>query len=466
MSIQPIPDQSAVDEDAELAEATDLHGQSIAFARVRSALFACAGNLVEWFDFFVYAYTAIYFAPVFFPEGDRNSQLLASAAVFAVGFFMRPLGGWLFGRIADRRGRRYALIFSIVLMCGGSATVAILPTYQQVGLLAPAMLLLARLVQGLSVGAEYGAGATYLSEVAMHGRRGLFSSLQYMTIVGGQLLALIVVIILQASLDPAELTAWGWRIPFALGALGAVVVLILRRGMVETATSESMHRQDAGTIRSMLRHKRAVVLVLCFTMGGSLYFYTFTTYMQKLLVVSAVATPEMASLMMGMALFLFMLMQPLFGWLSDRIGVRANMRTFGILAVLGVVPILSSIQASQNLYATFSLVIAGLTILAFYTPVAGIVKADLFPIEVRALGVGLPYAMANAMFGGTAEYVALRFSAGGMGDLFPYYVMAVATITLAASLAMPDLRRHGYLEGDGDVEKQTARFIPRAGSRE
>lgn len=453
--IDPLQNQSAVDEDEELAAATDLHGHGTAFVRARSALSACAGNLIEWFDFFVYAYTSIYFAPVFFPEADRNTQLLSTAGVFAVGFFMRPLGGWVFGRIADTRGRKFAMIASIILMCFGSLLIAVLPTYAAIGFFAPLLLLFARLLQGLSVGAEYGTGATYLSEIASKGRRGLFSSLQYATIVAGQLLALLIVIGLQHFLAKDQFMAWGWRIPFALGAVGAIVVLALRRGMVETATEASMHRQDAGSIRSMLQHKRAVVLVLCLTMGGSLYFYTFTTYMQKFLVVSAEMAPEQASLLMSLALVAFMFMQPLFGLLSDRIGARASMRIFAILATLGAAPILFAIQGAQNSYQAFTLVLAGLTILAFYTPISGIIKADLFPIEVRALGVGLPYAVANAIFGGTAEYVALFLRSTGMETTFFYYVAGVTSISAIAALLMPDLRMHGYLDGDGEVERNT-----------
>lgn len=455
VKIDPTRNQSAIDDDSELAGATDLHGHSTAFVRVKSALSACAGNLVEWFDFFVYAYTSIYFAPVFFPDGDSNTQLLSTAGVFAVGFFMRPLGGWVFGRIADRRGRKFAMIASIILMCFGSLLISILPTYAQIGFFAPLLLLFARLLQGLSVGAEYGTGATYLSEVASKGRRGLFSSLQYATIVAGQLLALMVVIGLQHVLSEDQLRSWGWRIPFALGSVGAIVVLLLRRGMVETATESSMHRRDAGSIKSMLKHKRAVMLVLGFTMGGSLFFYTFTTYMQKFLVVSVDMAPEQASLLMSLALAVFMLLQPLFGLLSDRIGIRANMRIFAVLAAIGAVPILSAMQDVQNQYQAFALVMAGLTILAFYTPIAGIIKADLFPIEVRALGVGLPYAVANAIFGGTAEYVALYLRSSGIETAFFYYVAVITSISAIAAFLMPDLGAHGYLDGDGEVERNT-----------
>jgi MHS family alpha-ketoglutarate permease-like MFS transporter len=191
--------------------------------RIKAIVASSSGNLVEWFDFYCYAFFALYFAPVFFPEGDDTSQLLKSAAVFAVGFFMRPIGGWLFGRIADRLGRKTSMLISVLMMCAGSLMIAILPTYSTVGYLAPALLLLARMIQGLSVGGEYGTSATYMSEIALKGRRGFFASFQYVTLIGGQLLASLVLIILQSFLTAQQLTAWGWRIPFVIGAIAAVV---------------------------------------------------------------------------------------------------------------------------------------------------------------------------------------------------------------------------------------------------
>src|SRR5262249_45829610 len=165
--------------------------------------------------------------------------------------------------------------------------IAVLPTYETIGAAAPALLLVARVVQGLSVGGEYGTAATYMSEVAGRGRRGFYSAFQYVTLIGGQLLALLVLIILQALLSADELKAWGWRIPFVIGAVAAVVAMYLRRSLAETASQESMHAKEAGSLLGLWHHKRAVILVLAFTMSGSLYFYTFTTYMQKYLVNTA-----------------------------------------------------------------------------------------------------------------------------------------------------------------------------------
>ncbi|MDB0566654.1 MFS family transporter [Ralstonia solanacearum] len=425
--------------------------------RVRGIIGACSGNLVEWFDFFVYAYTAIYFASAFFPSGDQLSQLLSTAGVFAAGFFMRPLGGWLFGWIADTRGRKISMIIAVFMMCGGALMIAVLPTYQSIGTLAPVLLVVARLLQGLSVGAEYGAGATYLSEASSKGNRGFYGSFQYFTIIAGQLLALLTVVTLQHTLSIAELKEWGWRIPFFMGAISSVVVVYLRRSMIETASKAGMKSKEAGSIRGLLKHKRAVLLVLAFTGGGSLYFYTFTTYMQKFLVVSTGMSAETVSVVMTASLVCFMLCQPLFGMLADRLGIRTHMLLFTGLATVLVAPILFALKSVSNPYAAFALVTAGLLISCFYTPIAGLVKADLFPPTVRALGVGLPYALANAAFGGTAEYVALALRAAHIESYFFVYVAALAAIGFLASVALPDLGKHGYLDGSGEVERN-ARF--------
>jgi metabolite-proton symporter len=420
--------------------------------RIVAIVGASSGNLVEWYDFYAYAFTSIYFASAFFPSGDPTSQLLATAGIFAVGFFMRPLGGWLFGWIADKHGRKNSMVISVLMMCAGSLMIAVLPTYQTIGALAPVLLLVARLAQGLSVGGEYGTAATYMSEVAGKGQRGFYSSFQYVTLIGGQLLALLVLVILQQVLSVDDLKAWGWRIPFVGGALAAVVALYLRRSLKETASADTMHHKEAGSLTALLHHRRALLIVLAFTAGGSLYFYTFTTYMQKYLVNSVKMDPKTVSTVMTVALILYMLLQPIFGALSDKIGRRNNMLLFSGLAVVGSVPLLTLIGGVTSAYAAFALIMVGLVIASFYTSISGVVKAELFPAEVRALGVGLSYAIANAMFGGTAEYVALWIKSAGYESLFFWYVAVMAALALAASIWMPDTRIRGYLDGTGQIE--------------
>ncbi|MHA8112743.1 MFS family transporter [Kosakonia cowanii] len=404
--------------------------------RVWAIVGASSGNLVEWFDFYVYSFCSLYFAHIFFPQGNPTTQLLQTAGVFAAGFLMRPIGGWLFGRIADRHGRKRSMLISVCMMCFGSLVIACLPGYETIGTWAPALLLLARLFQGLSVGGEYGTSATYMSEVAVEGRKGFYASFQYVTLIGGQLLALLVVVILQQVMEDSELRAWGWRIPFALGAALAIVALWLRRQLDETSQQEVRSLKEAGSMKGLWRNRKAFLMVLGFTAGGSLTFYTFTTYMQKYLVNTAGMHANVASVIMTVALFLFMLIQPIIGALSDRIGRRTSMLLFGGLATVCTVPILTALHSVTSPYAAFALVMLALVIASFYTSISGILKAEMFPAQVRALGVGLSYAVANAVFGGSAEYVALSLKSVGFETAFFWYVTAMGAVAFLVSLTL------------------------------
>ncbi|WP_347558787.1 MFS family transporter [Robbsia sp. KACC 23696] len=413
--------------------------------RIYAIVGASSGNLVEWFDFYVYSFCSIYFAASFFPKGDATTQLLNTAGVFAAGFLMRPIGGWFFGRIADKFGRRRAMLISISMMCGGSLVIACLPTYATIGAAAPFLLLMARLFQGLSVGGEYGTNATYMSEVAIRGERGFLSSFQYVTLIGGQLLAVLVIVILQALLSDTELRAWGWRIPFFIGALSAVVSLFLRRSLTETASEETRQRKDAGTLSALMKHRGVFITVIGYTAGGSLIFYTFTTYMQKYLVNTAHMSAKTSSTIMTGALFVYMILQPVFGALSDRIGRRNSMIAFGVLATVCTYPLLTALGNVTSPWAAFGLIVAALAIVSLYTSISGLIKAEVFPPEVRALGVGLSYAIANAVFGGSAEYVALWMKQAGNEQMFYVYVCVMMAIGLLFSWRIPK-RGEGYLE--------------------
>ncbi len=404
--------------------------------RIWAIVGASSGNLVEWFDFYVYSFCSLYFAHNFFPSGNTTTQLLQTAGVFAAGFLMRPIGGWLFGRIADRRGRKSSMLISVCMMCFGSLVIACLPGYDAIGTWAPALLLLARLFQGLSVGGEYGTSATYMSEVAVEGRKGFYASFQYVTLIGGQLLAILAVVILQQVLSDEDLRAWGWRIPFALGAVLAVVALWLRRQLDETSRKEVRTLKEAGSFKGLWRNRKAFLMVLGFTAGGSLTFYTFTTYMQKYLVNTTGMHANVASMVMTVALFVFMLIQPIIGALSDKIGRRSSMLIFGGLSALCTVPILTALQHVSSPYAAFALVMVALVIASFYTSISGILKAEMFPAQVRALGVGLSYAVANALFGGSAEYVALSLKSIGNETVFFWYVTLMGALAFIVSLML------------------------------
>ena len=416
--------------------------------RIRAILVGSSGNLVEWYDFYVYAAFSLYFAKAFFPEGDETAQLLNTAAIFAFGFLMRPVGAWTFGRMADRHGRRVALTASVLLMCFGSALIAVLPTYASIGVAAPALLLVARMLQGLSLGGEYGTSATYLSEMATPDHRGFYSSFQYVTLIGGQLTAMLVLIVLQKFLlTPEELHDWGWRIPFAIGAGLAVIAYFMRRDMHETEAFKTSERRD-GSLAGLLEHPREVAIVVGLTLGGTVAFYTFTTYMQKFLVNTSGFSKDTATLISASALFFYMLLQPIVGALSDKIGRRPILIAFGVLGVLCTVPLMTALSATRDAFAAFALVMAALTVVSGYTAINAVVKAELFPTHIRALGVGLPYAMTVALFGGTAEYVALWLKSQGHGDWFYWYVTGCIAVSLTVYALMRDTRRQSAMSQD------------------
>ncbi len=419
--------------------------------RLKSIFSGSIGNLVEWYDWYVYAAFSLYFAKAFFPEGDRTIQLMNTAAVFAIGFMMRPIGGWLMGLWADRHGRKSALMLSVVLMCAGSLMIALTPGYASIGIAAPILLIVARLLQGLSVGGEYGISATYLSEMATPEHRGFWSSFQYVTLILGQLLALAVLILLQqVFLEPEQIDAWGWRIPFAIGALCAVTALYLRRNMAETeAFTKSSHTsRRPSSLRALLQHPRAVLTVIGLTLGGTVAFYTYTTYMLKFLVNSVGMSRQTASLISAATLIVFMLLQPLIGALSDRIGRRPILITFGVLGTLLTVPILTALGGIGSAIEAFALIMLALLIVSGYTAINAVVKAELFPVEIRALGVGLPYALTVSIFGGTAEYIALWFKNIGHESGYYWYVTACIALSLVVYIVMPDTRRTSRIDAD------------------
>jgi MHS family alpha-ketoglutarate permease-like MFS transporter len=411
--------------------------------RVKAIVIGSLGNLVEWYDFYAYTAFALYFAPAFFPHSDLVAQQLDAAVVFSATFLMRPFGGWLFGFIADRYGRRLSLTLSVLCMCFGSLIIAVTPTYASIGLAAPALLVLARVVEGLSLGGEYGASATYLSEVADAKHRGFYSSFQYVTLIGGQLTAIIVLLLLQkVFLSPEELKQWGWRIPFVIGALLAIFTAVMRRDLQETDAFVEAKKlaKPTGSIRGLLKFPRELLLVVGLTAGGTAAFYTFTTYMQTFVRLSSGLSADESTLVIFGTLIFATLLQPLYGALSDRIGRKPLLIFFGVVGTLSTIPILTALQATKSPLTAFLLICAAWIFVAGYTSINAVVKAELFPTNIRALGVGLPYAITVSVFGGTAPAIALYFKNHGHEQWFYYYLSGMIFLSLIIYATMRDTK--------------------------
>jgi MFS transporter, MHS family, alpha-ketoglutarate permease len=411
--------------------------------RLKAIFVGSVGNLVEWYDFYAYAAFALYFAGAFFPGNDPVVQQLNAAVLFAIGFIVRPIGGWMFGHLADHYGRRNSLMLSVLLMCFGSLMIAVTPTYASIGIWAPVLLGLARMIQGLSLGGEYGTSATYLSEIADKNHRGFYSSFQYVTLIGGQLCAIVVLLVLQRIfLTPAELRAWGWRIPFVVGALLAVTALAMRRNLHETddfVASKQVARK-ASSVAALMKYPREVLVVVGLTMGGTTAFYTYTTYMQKFLKLSVGLDDNQTTLVTATSLVFALILQPIYGALSDRIGRKPLLIWFGVMGTLCTVPLLYALQSTKSAFVAWLLLAGAWLIVAGYTSINAVVKAELFPTKVRATGVGLPYAVTVSIFGGTAESIALWFKSIGHEAWFSYYLTAVIATSLLVYASMRDTK--------------------------
>ncbi len=420
---------------------------------VKAIVSGSVANLVTWYDWYIYSAFAIYFSASFFPHGSQTVQLLQTAGIFALGFLMRPVGGWVLGAFADRYGRRRSMIVAVGLMSFGSLLIAVTPSYESIGVYAPILLLFARLVQGLSIGGETGISTAYLSEMPPPHRRGFYSSFQYATLVGGQILALGTLIVLQRFfLSEEQLHDWGWRIPFVIGAFLTLITFYLHNHLHETKAYETAKARSAAkpqsTWKKLAQHPKAVATVIGLTLGGTLAFYTYITYMQKYLANTVGLSKADATLITFGALLVFAVVQPLFGGLSDRVGRRPLLIGFGILGVCCTVPLIGAINRAGSNWEIFGLLCICLIILSAYTSISAAVKAEVFPAEVRAVGVGLPHAITVAVFGGSAEYVALWLKSVGHEGWFYWYVAAAIFISLIMFIRMKDTRTHNRMDGE------------------
>ncbi|MGH8876081.1 MAG: MFS transporter [Stackebrandtia sp.] len=405
---------------------------------ILNTLRGSSGNLVEWYDVYIYTVFVSYFEHQFFAKEDENSTIYVYA-IFAVTFIMRPVGSWFFGRFADRHGRRLALVFSVSLMALCSFGIAIMPTRADIGVYAALILILFRLIQGFATGGEYGTSATYMSEAATRGKRGFFSSFQYVTLIGGHVLAQLTLLVMFVFVTDADMKAWGWRVPFAIGGVAALVVLWLRRSMDESLSPEHLAAtrsgadRTSGSLRALfVTYWKPLLLVFLITMGGTLAFYTYSVNAPAIVKNTYTDQAVAATWINLIGLIFLMCLQPVGGWISDKVGRKPLLVFFGVGGVLYTYVLITFLPRTTNVFATFGLLAVGYIILTGYTSINALVKAEQFPASVRALGVGLGYAVANSVFGGTAPFI---FEAMKKADRVPEFIGYV-TVTIAISLGV------------------------------
>lgn len=405
----------------------------------RTILAGSVGNAVEWFDWTIYASFAIFFSSQFFPKGNETAALLATFGIFAVGFFMRPVGGWLLGIFSDRYGRKAALALTILMMAGGSLIIGITPTYATIGIAAPLLLTLARLMQGLSLGGEYASASTFLTEMAPNNRRGFYSSFLFFSAAVGILAASAIGWALTSTLSEADMAAWGWRVPFLVGAAGGLVGMWIRRSIPETESfSESKKAGiEKQPLRTLVReHPREVMRIVGFSVLTTFAFYLFVAYVPTYAIRHVKAEPQTAFAANTVALIVFMLVQPLFGALSDRIGRKPQLIVFAAGYLILFYPLITTMGPSFG--SILMVELFGLVLYAMYTSIGPAIMSEQFPTSVRAVGIGAPYNLVVALLGGTTPYLLTWLQSNGMERWFFYYVLAGAVVTLITFIRMPE----------------------------
>ena len=409
---------------------------------VRKLLAASVGNALEWFDWTIYATFSIYFATAFFPAGNDTLALINAFATYALAFFFRPLGGVLLGRFADLRGRKPAMILTIALMAGGSVAIGVLPTFAQVGWLAPILLLLARIAQGLSLGGEVSNASAYLGEIAPPSRRGRYSSFFYISTGTAVLIASVLGFVLSENMDKADLTSYGWRIPFLLGGVLGLIGLWLRRSLAETEQFEA-NKVKAQKVKRPLRttlveHPRAVGQLIGFTMLSTLAYYTFFSALTSFAVKTRQADAVDVFLALSIATALFVVLQYPMGALADRVGRKPQLLVWSAATAVVIVPLSTLVRPGfGGLLVVFCV---GLCLYTAMTSIAPAIMSELFPTELRGLGIGAWYNLTVAVFGGTAPLLLSALSGAGLSTVFFWYVAAAAAVSFFVILTLPETR--------------------------
>lgn len=400
------------------------------------------GNTVEWVDWALYSIFAKIISQEFFPGGDETVALLSTLAVFAVGFVMRPIGAAVLGVYADRHGRKKGLTLTVGLMAGASFVIALTPTYDVIGLFAPLILLLARLLQGFSAGGEFGSSSAFLVESAARGRRAFAGSWQQVSVGGGVLIASLLGTIATSALSDAELHSWGWRVAFVLGGLLGLVGLWLRVSVEDTESFNKAReggRTKSNPLKAMLfEHPGAALRVAGITIAGTLTYYIWVNYLPTYANLTTGIPLSQALMSQTLCLVVFVVALPFVGILSDRVGRKTTMGAFAGGFVLLSWPLLNML--SSSFLSLFFVQLTGMILVLGYSANCAVIMAEQFPPEVRATGVALPYALAVALFGGTAPYITTWLNEIGHSDLLWLYVSGAALISLIVYLTMPETK--------------------------
>ncbi len=410
----------------------------------RAILAGSIGNAVEFVDWNIYATFSVFFADQFFPAKSGTTALLSTLAVFAVAFVMRPVGAAILGSFSDRHGRMAGLSLGIALMAGASLLIAICPTYASIGIAAPGVLLFARLVQGFSNGGEFGASATFLVEMAPRGQRAFFGSWQQVTVSTSHIIVAGLGTILAFFLSNESLHAWGWRVAFLLGAVLGLVGLWLRFSVPETGVFTAAVARRGNTrlhpFRTMfVKHPAAALRVFGITIAGTLTYYIWITYMATYAHVSTGMSLATALLANTVAIVVFTCLIPIGGLISDRLGRKPTMMMFsGGFAVIAW-PALHLMR--NNFWIVLGIELVGVVLLVGYSANLAAVMAEQFPTEVRTVGVAFPYALAVAVFGGTAPYITTWLAAHDAVGWTSLYVAAASLVSFAVYATMPETNK-------------------------
>lgn len=413
-------------------------------SRTRQLVTGGVGHLVEYFDWSAYSFLAIYFAHEFFPGGQSSVvPLLSTFAVFAVGFAARPIGGILLGRIADRHGRKAALSISVAMMGIGSLVIGLAPTYSQVGLVAPFILVFARLVQGLSTGGELATASAFLMESAPANRRGTFTSFTNVTSSVGKVLCLAVITALVAGVGGDAMADWAWRVPFLVGALGAVIGWWIRRRAVETIDShEAENAQNVG-FRDLVTEYRVPfwrAFAIASVTGAMLY--AWGTFVPTWAVLTEGLEKGTAVGISTAAFVFYGLIQVPIGRLSDRWGRRPMILTFLIGNIVLTGPLFALI--SSDTLRMLLIQCAGMTLTATLMSIGGAALGEMFPSRVRVFATGTAMSFATAIFGGTVPMIGTWLHGAGWATLFPIYLVLLNVLALAVLWRIPETA-HGPL---------------------